>query len=111
MTPDMTTIATALLAELTPAQLAGAYSGRQGCCCGCRGKHYTTGASANDDRQTRRIWAAMQAAAAAGCKVDCLPGDHISVDAPNDRLLVAYLPGCFARSPAIVGTAAAAVSK
>jgi len=111
MTPDMTTIATALLFDMTVEKLAGAYSGRQGCCCGCRGKHYTVGASPNDDRQTKRILLAMQTAVENGAKPDCVPGDHISVDAPNGRLLVAYLPGCFARSPAIVGTAAAAVSK
>ena len=43
--------------------LNGAYSGRPGCCCGCKGKHYKTSFSltGNDytpinDKQVRRIF-------------------------------------------------------
>jgi hypothetical protein len=95
MTPDNATIALQLLTELEPTELFGAYSGKQGCACGCRGKHYKRGESKNDDRQTARIWAAMRVAAEGGAKVSYMAGDHIAVDAPNNRLLVAYFPGCF----------------
>lgn len=32
-----------------------AYSGKPGCCCGCRGKYYNSGASSTDDAQVTKI--------------------------------------------------------
>jgi len=80
-----------LLASLTPDRLVGAYSGRQGCCCGCRGKHYTVGESKNADRQTARILGLMRTEVANGARLEYLAGSHLSVDTDNGRILVAYL--------------------
>lgn len=35
--------------DLTPADVSRAYSGRQGCMCGCKGKYYVSKAEAADE--------------------------------------------------------------
>ena len=38
-----------------------AYSGKPGCCCGCRGKYYRSGASASQDAQVTKIVSLLNA--------------------------------------------------
>lgn len=88
-----------LLGSLTPAQLKRAYSGRQGCACGCRGKYYEQGTSPQHARQVTRILRLIQKALktqpiepdgdAQG--LTYVPGSHFALDTAEGRSLVVYI--------------------
>jgi hypothetical protein len=106
----LTTIQTANLSTLTPANVRSVYSGRHGCACGCRGKHsvnpahraeaervqgYVVADSECSEREVRRVLALVQAP---GASVEaCDDGEWFSVETET-RLYIVYL--CAAAVPA-----------
>jgi len=88
-----------LTASIDVTKVASVYSGRPGCCCGCRGKHtHATGHATQDyhvvnDRTVRTIVNKVNRAIAAGEKVeDC--GDHAfweRKDGDSVRVYIVYM--------------------
>lgn len=69
--------------KLNKDDIASVYSGRPGCCCGCKGKHYRPG-----DRGAKGMFTRVLRALESADEVDD-QGDHVFLDL-GSRWYIAY---------------------